>query len=116
MPILLGVDRDLVAVLDQRDRAAFLSLGRDVADDKAVRAAGESAVGHQRHVVAQAGAHDGRSRREHLGHAGAALGPFVADDDHVALFDLLLLERGEHVFFGVEDLGRAAEAQALLCR
>ena len=30
-------------------------------------------------------------RREHLRHAGAALGAFVADDDHVALVDLALL-------------------------
>ena len=42
----------------------------------------------QRDVVAEAGAHDGGGRREHLGHAGAALGAFVADDDDVALFDL----------------------------
>ena len=50
------------------------------------------------------------------GMPGPALGAFVADDDHVALDDLLSLERGEHVFFAVVDLGRAAEAQSLPCR
>ena len=45
------------------------------------RAAGEAAVGDQGDVLAEAGAHDGAGGREHLGHAGAALGAFVADDD-----------------------------------
>ncbi len=62
--------------------------GRDVADDEAVRAAGEAAVGHERDVVAEPRADDGRRWREHLRHARAALGAFEADDDHVALLDL----------------------------
>ncbi|TXT22291.1 MAG: hypothetical protein FD138_3552 [Planctomycetota bacterium] len=32
----VGVDRDFVAGLDERDRAALLSLWRDVTDDEAV--------------------------------------------------------------------------------
>lgn len=32
----VGIDGDLVAGFDESDRAAFLSFGRDVADDKAV--------------------------------------------------------------------------------
>ena len=104
------------AVADQGDRAAFLRLGRDVADDEAVRAAGEAAVGHQSHVGTEAGADDGRGRREHLRHPGPALGSFEADDDDVALFDLLLLERVKHVLFGIEDLGRAAEAESFFAR
>ena len=44
--------------LDQRDRAADLGLGRDVADDEAVAAAAEAAVGDEGDVVAEAGAHD----------------------------------------------------------
>src|SRR4029078_12040120 len=59
----LGVDRDLVAVLHEGDGAAFLRLGRDVADDEAVRAAAEAAVGNQGRVGAEAGAHDGACRR-----------------------------------------------------
>ena len=39
------VDDDAVAVFDQRDGPSYLRLGRDVADDEAVRAARESSVG-----------------------------------------------------------------------
>src|SRR5690606_35969872 len=62
-----AVDRHHVAVLDERDGAALLRLGADVADDEAVRSAAEASVGDERHVVAEPGAHDGRRRREHLG-------------------------------------------------
>ncbi len=55
-----------------------------MADDEAVGSAGEAAVGHQGHVLAQPRPHDRRGGREHLGHAGAALGALIADDHHVA--------------------------------
>lgn len=67
------------AHLDQGDGAADLRLWRDVADDEAVRAAGEAAVGDERAVVAQASAHDGGGGGEHLRHAGAALGALVPE-------------------------------------
>ena len=98
--------------LHQGDGAAVLGFGRDVADDEAVRAAGEAAVGDEGDVVAQAGADDGAGGREHLGHAGAALGAFVADDDDVAFLDLLLLQAVEHVFFAVVAAGGAGEFEA----
>ena len=114
MRFCLGVERDLVAVLHQGDRAADLGFGRDVADDEAVAAAGEAAVGDEGDVGAEAGAHDGAGGGEHLGHAGAALRAFVADDDDVALVDFLLLEGVEHVLFAVEAVGRAGEDEAFL--
>jgi hypothetical protein len=46
----------------------------------------ESAVGDQRHVLAEARAVEGGARGEHLGHAGTALGPLVTDHHHIALF------------------------------
>ena len=49
-------------------------LGADVADRRAGRPAGEPAVGHQGALVAQADPLDGGGRREHLLHAGPALG------------------------------------------
>jgi len=107
-----GVDRDLVAVLHERDRAAELSFGGHMADDEACRAAGEAAVGDQRDVLGEPGAHDRAGRREHLGHAGPALRAFEADDHHVALLDLLLLHGVEHVFFRVEAVGGAGELEA----
>ena len=50
------VDRDDVAVLDQRDGAAGRRLRRDVADRQARGAAGEAAVGDQRARLAEAAA------------------------------------------------------------
>ena len=101
----VGVDDDAVAIADERDRPAVLRFRRDVADDEPVRAAGEPAVGEQRHVGAQPGAHDRRRRRQHLRHPRSALWSFVPDHDDVALADLALLEPREHRLFGVVDLG-----------
>ena len=84
-----GVDDDAVTVPDQRERSADVGLGRDVADHESARAAGKTAVGDERDVVAEPAAHDGRGGREHFAHAGAALGSFVADHDHVAFLDLI---------------------------
>src|SRR5215831_15001914 len=47
-----GVDGDHVAVLEQADRAADLRFGADMADTEAARAAGEAAVGDERHLLA----------------------------------------------------------------
>ncbi|CRK45441.1 hypothetical protein BN1723_006607 [Verticillium longisporum] len=114
----LGVNGDDVAVLDETDGAALLGLGHNVADEEAVAAAGEAAVGQQRDVLAEAGAHDGRARLEHLGHAGPALGALVADDDDrlVALFYVAGLERGDKVVLVVVDARLAREDEALLAR
>jgi hypothetical protein len=79
-----GVDDDHVAVAQQADRAADRRLRPDMADAEAARGAGEAAVGDQRHLVAHALAVDRRRGRQHLAHAGAALGALVADDDDVA--------------------------------
>ena len=46
--------------------------------------AAEAPVRDQRDVLAQSGAGDRRRDREHLGHAGRALRPLVADHDDVA--------------------------------
>ena len=77
MRVVLGVDGDRVAVLDDGERAADEGFGRDVADDEAVAAAGETAVGDERDVLAEALAHDGAGGPEHLAHAGAALRAFA---------------------------------------
>ncbi len=70
------------------------------------RAAGEAAVGDEGDVVEQAVAGEGAGGGEHFGHAGAAFGAFVADDDDIAFDDLTGFEAAEHVFFGVEDVWR----------
>jgi hypothetical protein len=93
-------------------RAALLGLkgvGQMVADDEAVRAAGEAPVGDQRDVLAETGAHDGAGGGEHLRHAGPPFGTLVADHDHIALLDLAVLERMQHVLLGIEDARRPSK-------
>ena len=51
----------------------------------------EAAVGHERHRIAQAGAHQRARHAEHLAHAGPAARPLVPDDDDVAGLNRLLL-------------------------
>ena len=46
--VLFIINADPIAILHQRDRPAFLRFGGDMADDEAVAAAGESAVGDER--------------------------------------------------------------------
>ena len=69
MPV--DVDDDLVAFLDDRDRAAERRLGRDVADHQAVGPAGEAAVGQQRDRIAEALADERAGDQQHLLHARA---------------------------------------------
>src|SRR3990172_765734 len=78
----------LVAVLYQRYRAALHRLRAYVPDARALRPAGEPAVGDERDRLGEAHADDGRGRRKHLAHARPALRPLVAYDDHVPAFYL----------------------------
>src|SRR6202790_5693192 len=73
------VEADTVAVLQERYGSPVDGLGSDVPDAQAGGAAGEPAVGHQQHVLAEPGAFDGAGDRQHLPHPWTALGPFVAD-------------------------------------
>ena len=73
-----NVDEDFVAVPDQSERTAFVGFRRDVADEEAAVRSGEPPVGDQGAGVGLAHAFQDLHRAEHLGHAGAALGAFVA--------------------------------------
>jgi hypothetical protein len=110
------VDLDGVSVFDERNGAANLGLGGHVPDAEAVCATREASVGDEGHVIAEAGAHDCRSGREHLRHAGAALGALVPDDDDVTGLNLLALKRSHHELLAVVNLGGAGEGLALLAR
>ena len=81
------VDGDRIAFLDERDRAADIRFGRDVADHHAPRAAREAAVGDEADRFAEALADQRGGGRQHLLHARPALRAFVADHDHVAGLD-----------------------------
>ena len=96
----------MIAVLEQADGPADRRLGADMADAGAARAAAEPAVGDQGDRFAQPRAHDVAGGAEHLLHARPALGAFVADDDHVARFDLARQDAFARLFLAVEDDGR----------
>ncbi len=71
------VDDDLVAVLDEGDRAAQRRFGADMADHQADRAAREAGIRHQADDDAALAAErrDARGRVEHLRHARRAARP-----------------------------------------
>ena len=100
--------------LDEGDRAAGRRLGRHVADHEAVRRAAEAAVGDEGHRAAEPLPDEGGGHAEHLGHAGGALRPLVADDDDVAGLDPLRLHRLERRGLAVEDAGRARVREPLV--
>ena len=110
------VDRDLIAVLHERDRAAHLRLGRDVAGHEAVGGAREAPGGQQHDAVVQPLADQRARHAQHLPHPGAALRSLVADDDHVARLDLAALHRREARLLGVEHARRAGVLAAIVAR
>ena len=113
---LLCVNTNFVPVFHQRQRPARIGLRRDVADHKAVRPAGKTAVGDQGDVAAQALAGDGAGGGEHLPHAGTAARPFVADDDDVALDHGAVKYFFQRRLLGMEDARPALEAEAFPAR
>mmetsp|Transcript_80 Transcript_80/g.176 ORF Transcript_80/g.176 Transcript_80/m.176 type:complete len:625 (-) Transcript_80:19-1893(-) len=110
-----GVDADDVAVLHQRDGPPHLRLGGHVAHHETVRAPREPTVSEERAFIPEPRPHDGAGGCEHLRHAGAALGPLVADHDHGALeLGGVLAQLGQHLLLRVEAEGGALEQQPLL--
>src|SRR4051812_44279207 len=110
---LFRIDADHVAVTDQRDRPADVRFGADVPNHQPAGRAAESAVRHQADIIPESLPDNGRCHAEHLAHAGAALGAFVADNHRVAFDDPLLLHRGHALLFAVETFGRPAKLQLL---
>ena len=106
-PAVRDVERDRVAVADERDRPAVRRLGGDVSGHEAVGGAAEAPVGDEGHGVAEAAAVDGGGDREHLAHARAPLRTFVADDDDVAVLHLAALDPRERRLLAVVDARRA---------
>ena len=77
--------------------------------DKAVTTAGETAVGDERHILAKSEAHDGARRSEHFAHAGPTFRSFEANDNDIALVDLLGENRLHREIFRIEDARVAGE-------
>ena len=111
--LVIGVDGDPVAFLQQADGAADRSFRCHMADHQAIGAAGEAPIGDQAHAIAQSGADQRRSGGKHLAHARPALGAFVANHDHIAGLDLVVQDGGHGGFFGIEDSRRAGKVTLL---
>ncbi len=104
-----NVEDDDVAIGDGGDGASACGFRRNMADHQTVRGAGESSVRKQSDGIAEPCADQRGSNGEHFTHARAAFGAFVADDDDIAGFDLVLLDGGESKFFVIENARGAAK-------
>src|SRR5690606_8900511 len=74
----------------------------------------KAAIRDQRDARTQACAHDRRSRFQHFGHTGSALGPYVADHDHVTFLDFPALHTVDQFEFTIENPGRTLKTVAFL--
>src|SRR5262249_14119646 len=93
--------------VDQGDPAADRRFRGNVTDHQAARRAGETTIRDQHHVETLP---DNRCRDlKHLAHSGAANWPFVADDQHVAVVDLVVLDGMIGFLFAVKDARRATK-------
>src|SRR4029077_1821175 len=110
------VNRDLIPVFDQTNRAADGGLGRNMSDHEAVTAPGEAPVGDERDVGAEAASHERARRAEHLAHSRPSARPLVADDDDVALLHTPGEDRRRRPLLPLEDARTAREALAFLAR
>lgn len=79
-----AVDHDHVPVFQQRQVPAIIRLGCHVTNHDAPTCPGKSAVGDEWHVSAKLRANQSGAGRQHLGHAWASFGAFVADDHDIA--------------------------------
>ena len=85
-----------------------------MADDKSMRAAGETPVCDQGNILAQSSPHDSTRGREHFAHAGTAAWPLVADDNHIPFLDFVSKNGLKGFFLGFKNAGTPAEFLALL--
>jgi hypothetical protein len=95
--------------LNQGDGAAHGGFGGHVTNHHAPGAAREAAVGDQAHALAQTRTDERTGGRQHLGHAGPALGAQVAQHHHVAGLDPAVQDGLERRLLVIEDAGRAGE-------
>ena len=108
-----GIDGDHVTVFECGNGAVVRRFRASVANAQAARGAGEAAIGQQCHLVAHALAVKQGGNAQHLAHAGAALGAFVADHQHIAGLVLHGLHGVLRFFFRVENPRRALVHQRL---
>src|SRR5262245_8100000 len=83
---------------------------------EAARAAGEAAVGDERHGLAHALAVERCGGGEHFAHARAAARAFIANHYNIARLVFAFFHRLERGFFGIEAARGAGESQVLHAR
>ena len=103
------VNRNDIAVLQHRDRAAMGCLGAHMAHAEPTGRAAEPAIGDQRDLFAHALTGQGRSGRQHFAHSRAARRALIADHQHFAFFVCTLFHGLERVFFAFKHARRAAK-------
>src|SRR5262245_61655445 len=108
------VDRDRVSIPHNREWPSIERLWRDVTHHEAMGASGETSVGNQRDVFAQATPHHGACRREHFAHARSAARTLIANHDDIAFFDVALEDRPHGGLLAVKDPGLPAESLPFL--
>ena len=85
-----------------------------MADGETRGAAGEAAVSDQRARLAEAHGFQIGGGIEHLLHARAAFGPFVADHHHLASLHSAIQDAGDRRVLALEHPGRATEGEVLV--
>mmetsp|Transcript_19599 Transcript_19599/g.54488 ORF Transcript_19599/g.54488 Transcript_19599/m.54488 type:complete len:309 (-) Transcript_19599:790-1716(-) len=86
-----------------------------MANNEAMGTAGEAAISEESAVVSESGPHDGAGGSQHFGHAWAALGPLVANDDDSPLEAWGVLgERVQHFLLAVKAPGHSLKLEPLL--
>src|SRR5262249_47292012 len=109
-----GIDADAIAAAQQADRSAEGRFGRDVSHDESMTAAGKSAIGNQRYLVAEARSGERARRTEHLPHPGPAAGAFAADHHHTPRPHCPAEDRGSGSLLTLKDACTALESLAFL--
>src|SRR5437016_3298713 len=109
----LKIDRDRVTFFDERDHPADCRLGRNMADDHPVSAAGKSSIRNQTNRITESGADDSGRGRQHLAHARSTLWSFIANHDNVAGLDCSGKNYLQAILFRIEYPSGAGDAMIL---
>src|SRR5688572_17371477 len=87
-----------------------------MADAETARTAREATIGDECHFVAHALSVKRSGGGKHFAHAGAALWPFIANDEYIAFLEFLFVHGFEAGFFRVEAARRPFEYKVFHAR
>src|SRR5690606_37552587 len=106
-----NIDFNCVAVFHQTNVSAFGSFGRSMTDYEPRRPAGKAAVSQQRRTGSQTHRFEIRGGIQHLLHARAAFGAFVANDHNVPCLDFAAKNAFDGGVLALVDFCRTGEGQ-----